>query len=550
MLDAVHGGVVVTPRMISRGRRKPQIRCLVAVSGIAISYRREDTEGSAGRLFDRLVARYGEDFIFVDLNSIEPAADWLRTIDETIRSSSIVIALIGPRYLSVDSLGRRRLDDERDYVRREIRTAIEHGVRLLPVLVQGANMVAGDSLPTDIRALSDVQPAHLDSRYYDQDIGRLFRTIDEMLGFGQDVPRWDRAQTAVAAFVGLADSGPVNKATLVSDWKQYRYTFGDPKQGCFLAHAVRGWFVNGGGECWVVRVGAEGPTFSTPDLLDGLLSLEEVESVTILAGPDLVGGHTDLRGQVEAQAAMIAHCEHMGDRLAILDLPQLNVPDVIEFVKRVARWDSMHAVLYYPWVRVMDPTSGLMISVPPSGHVAGCWARNDRERGVWNAPANLAPAGALDVSEVLTQSEISFLQPAGINVIRPTNPGLRVWGSWTTTQSSRYRDIGAIRLICALERFIIKATSWAAFQPSNVRTWHRLETNVRVILESLWKQGAFAGGSTEEAFYVTCDENVNPLEVSEAGKIRIEFGFRHASLADFVHIMVEQPTGSSTLFAE
>jgi phage tail sheath protein FI len=324
-----------------------------------------------------------------------------------------------------------------------------------------------------------------------------------------------------------------------------------PSRECFLAHAVGGWFLNGGGECWVVRVGGAGSTISAPDLSDGLLSLEEVESVTILASPDLVGGHTDLRGQVDAQTAMIAHCEHMGDRLAILDLPQLSVPDAIEFVKRVGRWDSMHAVLYYPWVTVMDPTSGLLTSVPPSGHVAGCWARNDRERGVWNAPANLALAGAIDVSEALTQSETSYyLQPEGINVIRSTDLGIRVWGSRTTTRSSRYSDIGAARLICALERFIIKATSWAAFQPSNVRTWHRLETNVRIILESLWKKGAFAGGSAEEAFYVACDENVNPLEVTEASKIRIEFAFRHASLADFVHILVEQPTGSSSLFAE
>jgi uncharacterized protein len=514
------------------------------MSGIAISYRRDDTEGSAGRLFDRLVARYGEDFIFVDLSSIEPAADWLRTIDETISSSSIVIALIGPRYLSItDNLGRRRLDDERDYVRREIRTAIEHSVRLLPVLVQGANMVASESLPSEIRALSDIQPAHLDSRYYDQDISRLFRTIDEILGFGEDVPRWDQAQTAEAGFVGLAESGPVNKATLVSNWKQYRYTFGDFQPGCFLAHAVYGWFQNGGAECWVVRVGGEGATISTPDLRDGFRSLEAVESVTILAGPDLVG-------EVEAQAEMVAHCERMGC-LAILDLPQLSVPNVIEFVKEIGRWDSLNAVLYYPWVTVMDPTRGLLISVPPSGHVAGCWARNDRERGVWNAPANLVPAGVVDVSEVLTQSLVSYyLQPAGINVIRPTNPGIKVWGSRTTAQSSRYSDIGAARLICALQRFIVKATSWAAFQPSNVRTWHRLETNVRVILESLWKKGAFAGGSAEEAFYVACDADVNPHELSAAGKIRIEFGIRHGSLADFVRMWVEQPTGDSALLAE
>jgi hypothetical protein len=527
------------------------------MSGIVISYRRDDTEGSAGRLYDRLVTRYGQDFVFVDLNSIEPAEDWLKTIDETIRSSNVVIALIGPRWLSAtDDSGRRRLDDEGDYVRREIRTAIDHSIRLLPVLVQGAFMVGGRSLPADIRPLSEVQPAHLDSRYYDRDIEELYRVVDEILGFGGEIPRWDRECTAIAGFVGLAERGSPDEPTLITDWPQFKYNFGEYQPGCYLAHAVSGWFANGGGECWVVRVGDDdGGNVSVDAVVTGIHSLQSIEPVTILAAPDIVGLHErgliDQHGVLTGQLALINQCERSWNRLAILDpLPMASVFHVAEFLQSFARWDSAVAAFYYPWVRVLDPISGMPTSVPPSGHVAGSWARNDHVRAIWNAPANQPLAGVVDLSEKPSRDDLMLLQRSRINVIRPTHNGIMVWGARTLTQSSRYTDIATVRLIIALGRFIVRVTSWAAFEPSNVRTWHRLRTNVEIVLESLWEKGAFAAESAGDAFYVICDGDLNYPDLAAAGKVRVEFGFLHASTVGFIRMRVEQPSGEIQLFAD
>ena len=527
------------------------------MSGIVISYRREDTEGSAGRLYDRLVARYGADFVFMDFSSIEPSDDWLQTIDTTVASGNLVLALIGPRWLSAsDDTGRRRLDADGDYVRREIRTAAEHSVRLLPVLVHGASMVGAGSLPHDIQALSDVQPVILDSRHYERDVEQLYRLIDGVLGFGDEIPRWDRQRTAVAGFVGLAPRGPIDEPTLVTKWSQFEYVFGGYEPGRYLAHAAYGWFHNGGSECYVVRVGDDSAMEDLVGNERGLRTLERVEEVTIVAAPDVVGlyqhGSFGMEQVLAAQYGLIAHCEWIGNRLAILDpLPGLNAQQMAEFTRDAAKWDSPWAALYYPWVQVYDPDSGRMISVPPCGHIAGAWAQNDRDRGTWSPPANLTLQGVVNVSEPLTRDEVFLLQKERVNLVRGMpGQGIRVWGSRTLTISSRFTDIGTARMIGALGVYVGEATSWAAFERSNVRTWNRLQTSVEIVLESLWRQGAFAGGTAAEAFYVKCDEKVNVHELAAAGKIHVEFGFALTVPGNFIRMRIEQPGGDVTLYSD
>src|SRR5918996_4230323 len=207
------------------------------MSGITISYRREDAEGSAGRLYDRLVGRYEEDFVFMDFYSIESGEDWMKRIDETVSGSDVLLVIIGPRWSSVtDHAGRRRLDDEGDYVRHEIRTAVKRNVRLLPVLVQGARMVDPEELPADLEALSRVQAFSLDSRSYERDVQQLFRFIDGIVGYGGEIPRFTEERTAVAGFVGLAARGPTDGPVLVTKWAQFESTFGGFLPGTLLAH--------------------------------------------------------------------------------------------------------------------------------------------------------------------------------------------------------------------------------------------------------------------------------------------------------------------------
>src|SRR4051812_41132870 len=165
------------------------------------------------------------------------------------------------------------------------------------------------------------------------------------LGSGRTVPRLDGERTAVGGFVGLAEKGPLNEATPVNDWLQFSYAFGGHQPGCYLAHAVYGLFANGGGACWVVRVGDADGSVSVDDLVTGIQALGRVDAVTIIATPDIVGlyerGLIDAYGVRSAQATLINQCEGLWNRLTILDpLPKLTAYQVSEFVESFAEWES------------------------------------------------------------------------------------------------------------------------------------------------------------------------------------------------------------------
>ena len=118
---------------------------------------------------------------------------------------------------------------------------------------------------------------------------------------------------------------------------------------------------------------------------------------------------------------MIAHCELMGDRIAILDPPPgLNAQQIKEWRVDKARYDSMYAALYWPWVQTMNPATGLLSFMPPSGHIAGIWGRNDDTRGVHKAPANEIVRGAIDLEINITRNEHDLLNPEGINASGPS----------------------------------------------------------------------------------------------------------------------------------
>src|SRR5207245_5241276 len=190
--------------------------------------------------------------------------------------------------------------------------------------------------------------------------------------------------------------------------------------------------------------GASMPARVTPDEYvgnsadrTGFAGLEAVDTVTMLSVPDLMAAYQ--RGMIDSeqvkavQLAMIAHCELMGDRIAILDAPPgLNAQQVREWRVDKARYDSKFATLYWPWIKVFDPLQGRAVFVPPSGHIAGIWARNDDTRGVWKAPANEVVRGAQDLELNLTKGEHDQLNPQGINCIRPfPGRGIRVCGART-----------------------------------------------------------------------------------------------------------------------
>jgi phage tail sheath protein FI len=500
--------------------------------------------------------------------------------------------------------------------------------------------------------------------------------------------------TSVAAFVGLAPTGPLNEPTLVTNWTQYVAAFGDFTDGYYLAHSVYGFFNNGGSAAYVIRVGGSAEdaatargsspaavsgsaapaalppaeprqlgTFSVSALApgrNGALSvevadpegegpaerfklivkdggkavesfdvsakkggrsyvvtqvkerskliavtetapagqlarpenqtvelpaapaaapavsnaagqghpgpaqylgdsadrtgfggLEAVDEISMVAVPDLMAayqrGAIDLEAVKAVQLGLIAHCELMGDRVAVIDPPPgLNAREIRVWRQETAGYDSKYAALYYPWIKAFDPASGQSRIVPPSGHVAGVWARNDSERGVHKAPANEVVRGAVDLELQITRGEQDLLNPIGVNCIRAfPGRGIRIWGARTLSSDPAWRYLNIRRYFNYLEESILLGTQWVVFEPNDHALWARIRRNVSAFLVNEWRSGALFGARAEDAFYVKCDEETNPPESVDVGRVICEIGIAPVKPAEFVVFRLAQFSSGS-----
>ena len=490
--------------------------------------------------------------------------------------------------------------------------------------------------------------------------------------------------TAVAAFVGLAEYGPLNTPTLISNWTQFTSTFGGFVTGTYLAQSVYGYFMNGGGNCYVVRIGDDGssangnggpgqqrapqallsgrlrvvaldaglkpgdleveitpaggeapsddmfklvvkqgsqvveefdratvtrgrqnvatmvnasskviriedvgsgavekPSVGTISLArpppaaavpsstltaddyvgdvserTGFGGLEAVDEITMVCVPDLMSayqqGAIDQDTVQAVQLGMIAHCELMGDRIAILDPPPgLNAQQIKEWRVDKAGYDSKFAALYWPWIKVADPSSGQIDFVPPSGHVAGIWSRNDSTRGVHKAPANEVIRGAVHLETQITRNEHGLLNPVGINCLRAFPAGgIRVYGARTLSSDPAWRYLNVRRLFNYLEESILNGTQWVVFEPNDDALWARIRRTISAFLVNEWRNGALFGLTPDEAFYVKCDRETNPAEGIDAGQVVCQIGIAPVKPAEFVVFRLSQFSGGSSLVAE
>ncbi|WP_221348528.1 phage tail sheath subtilisin-like domain-containing protein [Streptomyces beigongshangae] len=501
--------------------------------------------------------------------------------------------------------------------------------------------------------------------------------------------------TSVAAFVGLAPTGPLNQPTLVTNWSQYVAAFGAFTDGFHLAHSVYGFFNNGGSAAYVVRVGGDaggapangalsngapaavtgsaapaalpagepkqlgtfsvtavagdslsvevadpegegpaerfklivkdggkpvetfdvtakkggrnyvvtqvkersklitvqeaapaaqlvrpenqtvalaapaapaapavpagsddahpGPAQYLGDSADrtGFGGLEAVDEISMVAVPDLMAayqrGAIDLEAVKAVQLGLIAHCELMGDRVAVIDPPpSLNAREIRVWRQETAGYDSKYAALYYPWIKVFDPATGQSRLTPPSGHVAGIWARNDFERGVHKAPANEVVRGAVDLELQITRGEQDLLNPVGVNCIRAfPGRGIRVWGARTMSSDPAWRYLNVRRYFNYLEESILLGTQWVVFEPNDHNLWARIRRNVSAFLVNEWRSGALFGQRPEEAFYVKCDEETNTPESVDLGRVICEIGIAPVKPAEFVIFRLAQFSSGS-----
>lgn len=280
----------------------------------------------------------------------------------------------------------------------------------------------------------------------------------------------------------------------------------------------------------------------------GLQGLEVAEDVTMVCCPDVMAayqaGALDRDGVKAVQLAMINHCEHMGDRVAILDpLPDLSPQEVKRWRERDTNFDSKYAVLYYPWLTVAG-TNSHPLTVPPSGHMAGIYARSDNERGVHKAPANEVVRGALDAAAQITKGEQDTLNPIGVNCIRSfTGRGLRVWGARTLSSDPAWRYVNVRRLFNYVEKSIERGTQWVVFEPNDPDLWARVKRDVDAFLTGVWRDGMLFGRTPHEAFFVKCDAELNPPDVRDRGQLFIDIGLAPVKPAEFVVFRLSQWAG-------
>lgn len=231
-----------------------------------------------------------------------------------------------------------------------------------------------------------------------------------------------------------------------------------------------------------------------PGKRTGLAAFEDLPEISILAAP----GVTD---PAEVQE-IITHCEKMNNRVCILDMPS-GMNQVPELQEYRTQFSSSFAAMYHPWIQVFDPLEKAPVYLPPSGSIAGVYARSDQSRGVHKAPANEPLRSCTGLQICFGKPEQDLLNPHGVNLIRNIpGSGIRVWGARTLSDDASWKYINIRRLFIYIEESIRRNTSWAVFEPNDPLLWTRVEGTIRSFLSTLWREGALAGVSEEEAFFI------------------------------------------------
>lgn len=274
------------------------------------------------------------------------------------------------------------------------------------------------------------------------------------------------------------------------------------------------------------------------DAPTGLAALEHVPEISIVAAPAVAWDSANHEAVI---SALISHAKSMRYRIAVLDAADSSVVDVRALR---AGFDASHAALYYPWVSVADPNGPGEIAVPPSGFVAGVYARNDIERGVWKAPANEVVLGALGFSKPINTARQEVLNPLGINCLRSfEGRGHRVWGARTISSDPEWKYVNLRRYFNYLERSIDISTQWAVFEPNGERLWGNVRRTIADFLFNEFQMGALLGDKPEAAYFVKCDRSTMTQNDLDNGRLVCQVGVAALRPAEFVIFRIGQWTG-------
>jgi uncharacterized protein len=287
----------------------------------------------------------------------------------------------------------------------------------------------------------------------------------------------------------------------------------------------------------------EGAGDEDPNTKSGLKAFENIADISILAAPGATFGYNNgYRSQAEQITGhLISHCERMRYRIAVLDAPDHQaISGIRQFRGRV---DSTHAALYYPWVTTLNPLTGEEINLPPSGFVAGIFARNDVEKGVHKAPANEVVRLAIGFEAMLNQAQQDLLNPEGINCFRFFDGrGYRLWGARTISSDPEWKYVNLRRYFAYLQRSIERGTQWAVFENNSEPLWANVRSTVEDFLFNEWKSGRLMGEKPDEAYFVRCDRSTMTQNDLDNGRLICQVGVSPVRPAEFVIFRIGQWT--------
>lgn len=390
--------------------------------------------------------------------------------------------------------------------------------------------------------------------------------------------------SGIPAFLGFLPTGEANEPVEVSRWSAFVESFlvaGDRAAAglltrraahvtakhrdtnSYLPHAVRGFFLNGGRRCLVVPLACPGHDASAEDWVEavrtGLRALEAREEPDLVCLPDAAlapaAGRNGHDTALRMQQAVRDHCDRLGNRFALLDsLPLAVHATTAEWAAALAaqatELRSPNAALYHPWLRTEpDPELPRADTVPPCGHLAGIYARTDRETGVHKAPANVEVAGTLDLVPEVSETTHQEIVPE-VNCLRAfPRRGIVVWGARTLAgpDDAEWRYVPVRRLFLGLARWLDRTLHSMAFEPNTLALWNRITRETTAYLNELYRAGALQGASAQEAFYVRCDDVTNPPESVELGRVVTEIRMAARAPNEFVVVRITHGGGGTTL---
>lgn len=366
-------------------------------------------------------------------------------------------------------------------------------------------------------------------------------------------PPIQASETGTAGAVGVTERGPA-QAVAIANFAEFTQVFGaaiaepvatlrdrwalnqtDGGQWWRFALSVQGYFENGGRRMYVVRVAqADLNLLTVDDFCAAIGMLQQVRDVALCLAPGM--------WSARIHDALISQCTGSGDRMAILDAPEgLDVAGVLSFRRR---FNSSVAALYYPCLMVADVLASRSVSLAPSGHIAGIYARVERERGVQKAPANELVKGITNLRTLFSSADQVRLNAEGVNTLRSfPGRGILVWGARTLSQErTEWKYVNVRRLFIFLERSIADGIAWAVFEPNDELLWSNIQRTVNDFMQSLWRRGMLIGSTPQQAYFVHCDRTTVTQNDLDNGRLTCVVGVAALRPAEFVILRIGQWT--------